>query len=91
MKSESCVKCSSTRVIPDVEVWDRSDAAEKPEQRQTRLRIDVRPDAWVFKETCLVALRAWVCGDCGFTELYAREPRTLLGASLALQRQNETR
>ena len=86
MKSGICVKCTSSRVIPDVETYDHSDAPDKPENRQTELRIDVRPDAWVFKDTCRVALRAWVCGDCGFAELYARSPKMLLAASNALQR-----
>ena len=39
------------------------------------------PEAWVFKGKVRVELSACVCGNCGFTELYAVDPAGMLAAA----------
>lgn len=66
--SPSCAKCGSDRIVPRAEVWDRTDV-----NTGGRLYAYVysRPDAILLKGTVYATLHARVCGDCGYTELYA--------------------
>ena len=77
MKHGVCLKCGSGDVIPDVYILDRGhhDAAGN-----LKVVIEERPDAWLFKGEVRTSLKAWVCGACGFTELYAKNPADLLAA-----------
>jgi hypothetical protein len=45
-----------------------------------RLRVDRDPDALLFKEPLYSEVRGWVCGRCGYCELYAVDPGELLTA-----------
>jgi hypothetical protein len=36
------------------------------------------PDALFFRGEVKTSLKAWVCGVCGYTELYAKHPAALL-------------
>ncbi len=40
------------------------------------------PKAWVFKGSVHAALKANICGDCGYTELIAENPAALYEAYL---------
>ncbi len=73
MKKGSCPKCGSTKVIADATVLDRS-----PYNDKLTVQTDTRPLAILFKGTRKSHLSAWVCGECGYTELYAETPETLL-------------
>ena len=42
--------------------------------------VEENPDAWLFKGEVRTSLKAWVCGACGYTELYAKNPAALLAA-----------
>jgi ribosomal protein S27AE len=76
MQEENCSKCGSVEVIPDVFVLDRRHGGRE----DLTLVVPQNPDAWVFKGEVQSSLRAWVCGSCGFTELYATDPDLLLAA-----------
>lgn len=49
--------------------------------------IEKKPEAWVFKQLVQSGLYASICGSCGFTELYATNPRAIYDAYLAAQRE----
>jgi hypothetical protein len=44
------------------------------------VRLDRNPDAWIFKGSEVVELRARVCGRCGYAELYATNAAALWSA-----------
>ncbi|HEY7331308.1 MAG TPA: hypothetical protein VH592_26980 [Gemmataceae bacterium] len=77
MRDGQCPKCGSTDVIPNVYVTD--DPAHTAWEN-VRAVVEQNPDAWVFKGQVMTSLKAWVCGACGYTELYAKNPTALLDA-----------
>jgi hypothetical protein len=44
------------------------------------VRLDRNPEAWIFKGSEVVELRASVCGRCGYAELYATNPMAIWSA-----------
>ncbi len=75
--SPRCLKCGSDAVIPDVRLIDRREGnARMPAE----LGVETKPDALMFTGEVRVSTRAQVCGDCGFVEVYAADPRTLWDA-----------
>ena len=76
MRLGKCPKCSSSDVVPEVSVLDYT---RNTRQNLTAV-VQQNPSAWLFKGEACVTLHAWVCGDCGFTELYASDPAALLAA-----------
>jgi hypothetical protein len=71
----SCPKCGSHKVIP--RVLDRDGEAF---DKSLSVRIDRNPQALLFKGSEVVELRAWICGLCGFAELYVTQPALLWSA-----------
>ena len=69
-----CPKCGSAELIPDACVFDHTDLGG------TRLSATVmaNPGAWVMKEPVTSPFRVVICGSCGFTEFYVRDPQLLL-------------
>jgi predicted nucleic-acid-binding Zn-ribbon protein len=77
MKSTAtCPKCGSTRIIHQVQIMDRSrnGVGSLSLRRGTRALGGWLPLPRSFP------VDAWVCGACGYTELYVREPAELLAA-----------
>lgn len=74
---EKCIKCSG-EVIQHATVVD-------VRQQGGNLHVSVasNPDALVLKKTAQSAIHAYICSDCGYTELYADDPRELYEASKA--------
>lgn len=72
-----CPKCGSTVVIPGVSVVDYGHSNAK---RSLKVEVHENPDAWFFKGTRQGVLKAMICGQCGFTELYVTNPQELLEA-----------
>ena len=70
-----CPKCQSPRLMTGVRVADRGEGNWTGE---LALEVDERPEAFIFKGTHKYPTTATVCGDCGFTELYVRNPAGLL-------------
>ena len=80
MKDGSCPKCQGTELIPAVQIADFIDpgrflkaglSVRLAGEEQLVLLMDNTP-AKFFE------LRAWICGNCGYSELYAVKPQELL-------------
>jgi len=75
MTSKSrCPKCGSDNQIPDVHVHGGFHA------RSLKVEIVENPEAWLDKGVHEDVLTATVCGQCGFTELYVKNPAELVKA-----------
>lgn len=72
---EKCAKCGA-EVIQGATVVDTK-------QLDGSLHVGVasNPDALMFKKTTYSAVHAYICSTCGYTELYADDPRELSRAS----------
>ena len=76
MRNHICPKCGSPDVVPDVEVRDYD--ASSYRELSVSVRLPRPPGAFIHKGSETSPLRAWVCGQCGYTELYAPNCRALL-------------
>jgi predicted nucleic-acid-binding Zn-ribbon protein len=76
MRDGRCPKCGSAEVIPNVYIQDRGEG----QTENLKVIVEENPHAWVFKGAVKTSLKAWICGVCGFTELYAKDPADLLTA-----------
>ena len=66
-------------MIPDARLLDRGDAdARKPAE----VGVVRNPEAVLFKGEVRAPLRAQICGECGYVELYAQNPGALWSAYL---------
>ena len=74
-ESSRCAKCGSTRLVPGVRVADRGDGNFSYD---LSLEMYEHPQALFFKGTRRSVLTATVCGDCGFTEFFVKNPALLL-------------
>jgi hypothetical protein len=74
LQRDLCARCQSPKVIPDVRVVDHVQGAGKTEGS---LEVYKNPRALLFTGGVSSTMRAWVCGDCGYTELYASDPEAL--------------
>ena len=74
-----CPRCGSDAVIPDARLVDRGDGDAR---KTLDVGLETRPDAVVFKKETRVPLRAQVCGDCGFVDLFATDPGRMWEAYL---------
>ena len=68
-----CRKCDSSKIIPDVTVIDQGQGSDG------KLKVVVygNPEALVFRDRHFGAVTARICGDCGFIELWVRNPHEL--------------
>jgi ribosomal protein L37E len=73
VQRDICAKCGSAKMIPRVRVLDRGQGSPG----EATLEVQRDPMALFFKEGVVSKMSAWVCGDCGYTELYASEPDAL--------------
>jgi predicted nucleic-acid-binding Zn-ribbon protein len=76
MPEGRCAKCGSSDVTGAVDV-----VGGHGDGGPLRVVVEEKPEAWLFKGKVQSSLKAWVCGACGFTELYAQDPAALLAAS----------
>jgi len=72
-----CLKYGSAKIVPRAPVRDMG---HYNLPGQLTVMLHENPDAAIFKETFLCGLTARVCGECGYAELYAEQPRELYGA-----------
>jgi len=66
-----CAKCASTDMIADAKVIDRGHHYTETDLSVATHR---KPQALLFKGQVTTTVSAWVCGACGFIELYADDP-----------------
>lgn len=69
-KTGICPKCGSRDIIAPAEVHGSLD-------RPIKVGTYQNPDALIFKGRQEVPIFAWVCGVCGYLELYASDPNDL--------------
>ena len=81
--SEICPKCKSTQVIKHVRLVDRGHGDSR---KDLSVEIYEKPEALIFKGTHKGPLNAWVCGSCGFTELYVANAEELWRVYESLRR-----
>ena len=72
---KKCPKCGYAQIMNDVQVVDLDSHAEN-----LAVQVQQKPQARLFKGGVRVPLKAQVCGTCGYTELYAKDPTRLLEA-----------
>jgi len=79
MKNNSCPKCGSHEIIRNAEIRDY----DANSYRRLSVYVELRaPQSGFFKTTSESGeLRAWICGGCGYTELYATNYEALLAAT----------
>jgi predicted nucleic-acid-binding Zn-ribbon protein len=78
MKDKMCPKCGSSEIIEDAEVRDYDSGSYRPLGVHVKL---VKPTGGFVKKTHESGeLHAWVCGECGYTELYTTNYKELLKA-----------
>lgn len=75
-KQESCRNCSSTKIIPQVDVFDQG------EYSSGRLTVGLatKPHAVLLKGLVTATVTANVCGECGYLELFISDPQKLYDA-----------
>ena len=71
-----CPKCSSKKVIPLASVQDQGQYSDQ----KLKAFVYTNPDAWVFKGAVYASLKARICGECGYTELFAADAPKLYEA-----------
>lgn len=74
-----CRNCGSEKVIPEVRVQDQghhSDGLLKAYVGNND------PAAVILREPVFAKFKANICGECGFTELFADDPAALYAAYL---------
>jgi predicted nucleic-acid-binding Zn-ribbon protein len=80
MNQTNCSKCQSNKIIPNVHIRDYGDYNSN---NQLSVEVYEKPDAIIFKGAHPGALNAWICGECGYTELYVENPQELYLAYLS--------
>ena len=71
MTNRTCLRCGSDKVIPNIPLFDKFGefgALSKP----IEVEVHGSPTAWLFRDTEAGELVAFICGDCGHTELKAK-------------------
>ena len=65
-----CAKCTSDQMIEAAYVADA-------QGNRIVVGVDQHPDHGALDRAVSTQIRAWVCGVCGFVELYANQPAEL--------------
>jgi predicted nucleic-acid-binding Zn-ribbon protein len=80
----TCPKCGSSEIVPRARIIDRGDYNAAG---QLQVGIEKKPEAWVFKQLVQSELYATICASCGFTEIYASNPRAIYDAYQAARQE----
>ena len=78
----TCARCGSGKIIPRARVIDRGHY-NSAAAGSLRVSVERNPTALFFTGEERVETSARICGECGFTELFADEPAALYEAYLA--------
>jgi len=70
-----CPKCASAMLLDHLRVLTGGESLQ-----HLTVQAYGNPDALVFKERANSKMEATVCGECGYTELYAVDPKSLAKA-----------
>jgi uncharacterized OB-fold protein len=77
IERRACHKCGSDKIIRHVHLKERGHGNRAEELTARMFR---NPGALFFKGAEESALRAEVCGACGYVELYVKDPESLWSA-----------
>lgn len=77
-----CPKCQSDKIMSDVRIVDRAGHMIK-----LGVKVFEHPEALVFKGGHAADLLSWVCGECGYVEIYVDNPQELYAAYSAGMRE----
>lgn len=75
MRQGPCPKCGSMEVVRNIQASGGMN--ELGRQNDLCLIIESDPKAWYFKESASSRLEAFMCSQCGYTELYAEKPKEI--------------
>ena len=75
MSQEVCAKCNSDKIIPNVTILDSGDGGD-----DLSAIFDENPKALLNKKRTFHKLSAKICGNCGYTEIYAADFDKLFSA-----------
>lgn len=75
METLQCTKCKSEKMIPRVRVMDRGHGSG--DAGDLSVVTYKTPYAFFFQGAEKMPLYARACGQCGYVELYAENPREL--------------
>jgi ribosomal protein S27AE len=85
MKDGNCPKCGSQDILPGAPIMDRSHAYTF----DLKVEVFEKPKAILLKgRRSTGSLRAWICGKCGYTELFTDNHQELYNT---FQRSKEQR
>jgi ribosomal protein S27AE len=76
LKHGICPNCDSRDIMANVHVIDRGHGNNTT--HELTVGMYQNPNAILLKDLYQSALRAWICGRCGYTELFAQNPQELL-------------
>ena len=71
MKVKNCRVCGSGKIMADVSVIDTGQNAKG----SLMIIVYKKPGALIFKDRHFETLKAWVCGECGYTQFFAEKPK----------------
>jgi hypothetical protein len=77
----TCARCGSSKIIPRARVIDHGHA--NLDFSNLHVSVERNPTALFFTGAEKVETFARICGECGFTELFADDPAALYEAYLA--------
>ncbi|MEH2184388.1 hypothetical protein [Nostoc sp.] len=69
-----CIKCDSSDIIPNVRIVSHIQG----NSQDLQVEFYDNPEALIFKGTHTLTLTAYICGQCGYTEMYVSNPQYLL-------------
>ena len=69
-----CPECGSEKIVKKALLIEQG---ENYMERSPQIVVFEKPDAMLFRGKTRSSVRAEICGDCGFIQTYATEPRKL--------------
>ena len=79
MKNGICPKCNSHDIIKNKPI---PAMARYNTMNYLSLFITGKRTSWISRRIAVGKIRAWVCGECGYTELYTTNYKDLLMAEI---------
>ncbi len=76
MQKGTCPKCNSQMIIKDKPIADKGQYGLPV--GSLSVGVQGRRIGWLSREVANGEIRAWICGECGYTELYTTNFRELL-------------
>jgi ribosomal protein S27AE len=78
---KQCAACGSERIIPLATVTNDAQGLGRAYQGEPMIVINTNPHAGIFAQRYVLSrIHAWVCGECGYMQLFADDPQMLHAA-----------